>query len=830
MKKWISIIGIILGGLILVGGGGGTLWFQQAIKKSLPQTSGEVVLKGLKEDVEIIRDTYGVPHIYAKNEPDLYFALGYAMAQDRLWQMEFYRRLGHGRLSEVLGKDLVKVDRFFRMLTAGGWNKKVHSEITFLPKSFAEGVNAYLETHPDRLPFEFKVLGLKPEPWDAADYLAILKVINWGLSVGWKVDLTAAKILEKLGSEKMKEAFPTWPEDAPMIIPEERIALAEFSAPLLEIMRLVERLTAFSVASASNNWVISGKKSVTGKPILANDPHLGLTNPSFWWEVHMVCPTIDVSGFAVPGMAGVASGHNLHVAWGITNVMVDDVDFYIEKINPENPRQYWYKDHWEEMKVREETIRVKGRDPVKTEILLTRHGPVVSDWEKGSKEKAIAARWAFTEGLQPAQASYLLAKAKDIQGVKEALRYWELPCQNFVFADDKGNIGYWCCATIPLRSKGDGILPMPGWTDEYEWKGTVPFAERPHRINPPEGFIATANNKVVSDRYPYLIGHYWEPTDRITRIRQLLKAKEKLSVDDFKRMHQDVYCVLASEITPKMINVLERRFSEKEAKRAKDILAKWDFIMNKDSVGACLFEVTFRKMLDNIFKDELGEELFNEYLKTSVFPPRALRRMVEKGSSLWFGKKTLDDILALSMKQMFSELRQVNGGDMTQWTWGKIHSLTFEHALGKKKPLSWIFNLGPFSVGGSHLTINMRQYPYEKPYRANHGVSMRIIVDLSNTEGSFRVLPTGESGHLGSPHHKDQTDLYLRGRYHPGWTDRREVEKNSEAKLILRPKFNTNVTNKVTSPPPSPCGVVEFTPQGKPSPLEGEGRVGGKKN
>jgi penicillin amidase len=802
MKKWIAIIGVILVGVILVVGGGGYLWFQRAIKNSLPQTSGEVNLRRLKEDVEILRDTYGVPHIYAKNEPDLYFALGYAMAQDRLWQMEFFRRLGHGRLSEVLGKDLVKVDRFFRMLTAAGLNKDIPSGLAFLPKSFANGVNAYLETHPDRLPFEFKVLGYNPEPWDAEDYLAILKVLNWGLGMGWKVDLTAAKMLEKLGSEKMKEAFPIWPNDAPLIIPEKNRALSEISTSLFETLRLVEKVTAFSGVSASNNWVVSGKKSVTGKPILGNDPHLGLTNPSFWWEVQMVCPTLNVSGFAVPGVPGVASGHNLHVAWGITNVMVDDVDFYIEKINPVNPRQYWYKDRWVEMKVRGETIRVKGRDSVKTEILLTRHGPIVTDWEKGSKEKAISARWAFTEGLQPAQASYLLAKAKDMQGVKEALRYWELPCQNFVFADDQGNIGYWCCATIPKRLKGDGILPMPGWTDEYEWKGYVPFEERPHRINPREGFIATANNKVVGDDYPYLIGHYWEPMDRITRICQLLECKEKLSVDDFKRMQQDVYCVLASEMTPKMVNVLERRFSDEEAKRAKDILSKWDFVMNRDSVGACLFEVTFRKMLDNIFKDELGEELFNEYLKTSVFPPRALRMMIEKGSSLWFGKKTLDDILALSMKQMFSELRQVVGGDMNKWTWGKIHSLTFEHPLGRKKPLSWIFNLGPFPVGGSKLTINMRQYPYEKPYRANHGVSMRMIVDLSNMEGSCRVLPTGESGHLASQHHKDQTDLYLSGRYHPEWTDRREAEKNSEAKLTLRPRFNTNAINKVTSPPP----------------------------
>ena len=458
MKKWIFIIGMIFLGLILVVALGGYIWFERTTRRSLPQTSGEIALAGLKEGVEIIRDTYGVPHIYAKNEPDLYFALGYAMAQDRLWQMEFLRRLGHGQLSEILGEELVKVDRYFRTIAAAGVNRKIPKDLAFFPKSFADGVNAYLKTHSDRLSLEFKLLGHKPQPWTDEDYVAILKVVNWGLSEGWKMDLTAAGILEKVGMEKWREAFPVWPDHAPLIVPEPLRGLSELSAPFLRTILFAERLTGFSASAASNNWVVSGKKSVTGKPILANDPHLGLTNPSFWWEAHMVCPTINVSGFAIPGVPGIPIGHNLDVAWGVTNVMVDDVDFYVEKINPENPRQYWFKGRWEDMKVKEETIRVKGREPVKVEILLTRHGPIVTDG-KGSNGKAFSARWAFTEGVQPAQAAYLLAKAKNIQEVKEALKYWELPCQNFVFADVNGNIGYWCCATIPIRSKDLEFCP-----------------------------------------------------------------------------------------------------------------------------------------------------------------------------------------------------------------------------------------------------------------------------------------------------------------------------------------------------------------------------------
>jgi penicillin amidase len=795
MKKWFFFIFLIVLVLIVVIGAGGYLWLQHRLTKSLPQTSGEIAVMDLREDVEIIRDTYGVPHIYATNESDLFFALGYAMAQDRFWQMEFFRRLGQGRLSEIFGKDFVTVDRYFRMITATGVNANPPVEFAFIPQSFAEGINAYLETHPDRLPFEFTVLGYKPEPWEFDDYLAIVKVINWALSVGWKVDLTAARILEKVGEQNFREALPAWPDDAPLIITKEGETLSVSSNPTLETIRVLDRLITLPFAAASNNWAIAGGRSVTEKPLLANDPHLELTNPSLWWEVHLVCPSINASGFALPGAPGIGIGHNRNVAWGVTNVMVDDVDFYIERINPENPRQYWYEDHWEDMKVIAETIQAKGGDPLTTEILVTRHGPIVNEVKEGSKERPLAARWAFTEGLQPIKAGYLLVKAEDIQEVKEALRYWELPSQNFVFADAKGNIGYWCCATVPIRPRGDGILPMPGWNGEYEWKEYVPFDERPHLINPQEGFVATANNKIAGEDYPYMISHYWEPPDRITRIRQLLTTTQKLSIEDLKRMQQDVYSVLASEITPHMIQVLEQRFSDNEATKAKAMLSQWDFIMAKDSVGACLFEVTFRKMMENIFKDELGEELFKEYLKMFMFPPRAIRMMVRKGTSPWFddvntpAREDMEDIIARSLNQALAELKEVIGSDMDKWTWGHIHTLTFEHVLGKKKPLDRIFNLGPFPIGGSHLTINNKFYYYDKPYHACLGASARLIVDLSNIDNSLHVLPSGESGHLQSPHHRDQIDLYLNGGYHSAWTDRKELEKHREETLILNPKL-----------------------------------------
>ena len=791
--KWLKRVGVVLLILVVLIAGGGWAWLQWSLKASLPRTDGEIRVAGLGEPVEIVRDTYGVPHIYARNEPDLYFGFGYAMAQDRFWQMEFMRRLGRGRLSEIFGSDLVKADRYFRTLTAGGLNKTQPPEQVPLLRAFTQGVNAYLQTHADRLPFEFTLLRHRPEPWDPEDHLAVLTVMNWSLSSGLSADLTAAEVLEKVGPEMLRDAFPEWAADAPLIMADAEDALRRAAAFSREALHLVRHFLPTAGAAASNNWVVAGRKSASGKPILANDTHLGLSNPSMWWEVHLVCPTINAAGFAIPGIPGIAIGHNADTAWGITNVMVDDADFYVEKINPQNPHESWYLDRWESMRIVKETIRVKGGDPVEAEIRLTRHGPILQGAGEAGEERAVSLRWAFTEGLQPVQAGYELLKAGDVSAVTEALRHWELPSQNFVFADRQGNIGFWTCATIPIRPGKDGLLPLPGWTGENEWQGYVPFDERPHLINPAAGYLATANGRVAGEDYPHYISLYWEPEDRISRIRQLLEAKEKVGVEDIQAMHQDIHCLLAAELTPLMVQVLESRLTDEPARRARELLSRWDHRMTQESAAASLFEVTLRTLMEEVFQDEMGPELFAKYLETTTFPARAVRHLIRAKDSRWFDdvrtteKETMEDILARSLGRALAELKQRLGEDVAKWRWDRIHTLTFEHALGKKKPLDRLFNLGPYPVPGNHLTVNKKQYDYVKPYHANHGVSMRMIVDFSNPAGALHVLPTGESGHRKSLHHQDQVPLYLEGRYHPAWTDRGELEANRTATLVLKP-------------------------------------------
>ncbi len=528
-------------------------------------------------------------------------------------------------------------------------------------------------------------------------------------------------------------------------------------------------------------------------PILCNDTHLALTNPGFWWEVDLNCPTIHASGFVVPGVPGLAIGHNRNVAWGVTNVMVDDVDFYVEKLNPKNPREYWFVDHWEDIKVIRETIKIKGGRSVQKQILLTRHGPILPKSINTKTGQAISQRWAFNDGLQPGRAGYALLKAKTLEDVIDALQYWELPSQNFVFADTQGNIGYWCCATVPIRKKGNGFLPVPGWTGEYEWEGYVPFNKRPHIINPVQGFIASANNKVTDNSYPYVIGNYWEPMDRISRITQLLKAKYKLSIQDMKAIQNDTFCPLASELTPKFLKVLKANPDQEGFSDAARILGNWDFAMAAHSPGASIFEVTFRRLMDNIFRDEMGDELYEQYLKTVTFPPRAIRAICRKGKSPWFDnvntnkKESMQDIIKLSLEQALHQLKSQMGSDMSKWDWGKVHTLTYSHVLGKKKPLNLLFNIGPFPVPGNHLTVNKKQYPYTKPFFVDHGVSQRMIVPLSHPQNALHVLPVGESGMLNSPHYKDQIPLYLGGKYHNALADASLLKGREEGTLILKP-------------------------------------------
>ncbi len=795
--KWLLIGSLGFAVMVIVAMATAALWYRTTVARSQPQISGSINVAGIVDRVEIIRDIHGVPHIFARNEPDLFFAMGYAMAQDRLWQLDLFRRVGAGRLAEILGPEAIEIDRYFRSLSAAQKNRSLPHDLAFMVDSFSAGINAYIDDHNDRLPLEFKLLGYRPEPWNPQDYFSVYTLINWGLSIGWRVDLIAAGVLRKVGEERFLAAFPTATETDLSILSEIRQTLPNVFSPAQSVVAAVTRLPGFTPGPASNNWVISAKRSDTGQPLLANDTHMALTNPSLWWEVHLACPTIEAAGFAIPGLPGLPVGRNRHVAWGVTNVMVDDVDFYIEQLNPQNPLKYLYADRWEDMRTQVERIRVKGAEPVEFNVQLTRHGPVIASADSDADipaDKVVSARWTVFEVDGPARAAYLLLKSGDAAGVVAALAHWYAPGQNFVFADTGGTIGYQCSAAIPIRPRGNGLLPLPGWTGTNEWSGFIAFDKLPHISDPAEGYIASANNPVTGGDYPHVIGTYWEPTDRISRIRHLLEANQRLSVADMMSMQSDITPPMAAELTAAMLRILEENPHIFPDPRIREILGKWDLQMTRGSSAAALVETTYLKLLENIFQDELGAELYARYIGLTIFAPRALRQILKSGRSAWLDDirtseaETLTDAIEKSMHQAVAHLRERLGPKVESWTWGHLHTLTFRHILGERKPLNRLLDLGPYPTSGSHLTVNKKQYDYTAPFAVKEGVSQRMIVDLAAPETAFHVLPTGQSGLLGNPHYQDQVALYLDGRYHPSWLNQADINRHAEASLVLLPR------------------------------------------
>ena len=771
----------------------------RTVKRPLPKTKGTVSLVGLNSQVRVYRDEYGIPHIFAEDEDDLYFAVGYIMAGDRLWQMDLLRRAASGKLAEIFGKGAIQSDKFLLTLglkrTAQEILKHLSPVSRRILEAYSRGVNAFIRRAKNKLPLEFTLLNYKPEEWRIEDSIAIARLLAWGLSFSWGVDLLLAELREKLGEEKAGELFPDYPEDWPTIV----FPFTRLSERLWALDGEVRSLVGMNgFCPGSNSWVVAGEKSTTGKPILANDPHLELTAPSKWYELHVKAKDLDVAGVALVGLPQIVIGHNRRIAWGLTNGMLDDADFFIEKINPRNPNQYWYQNRWEDMEIIQEMIRVRKDTTVSLQIRLTRHGPVISDLHELLKDskKVVSLKWVGHQVGDEFLAFYRINKARNWEEFTAALRNLKVPGQNVVYADVDGNIGYWYAAAIPIRKKGKGALPCPGWTRDYEWTGFVPFEELPHLFNPPEHFIATANNKVVGRGYPYPISNLWEPPSRIERIREVLQQKEKFSVADFKILQTDQLSPLARRLIPYILKVLEKeRVKDEKLQQIYIHLKGWDFQERKESTAAAIFNVFMVKFLENTFKDEIGEKLYKNFLKLPSLPLKAIRRILSSESHSWFDDvttpdtvETMDDVILRSLNQTITFLREKIGEEIIDWRWDKLHTVTFRHVLGAEGPAKRAFNVGPFPAGGSYTTLNNGGYSYIKPYDQIIGPSTRQIVDLSDMDKSLAVTPPGQSGHPFSENYRDQVELWLKGLYHPVIMDSARIAGAGYDLLILKPK------------------------------------------
>ncbi len=770
------------------------------VTKSLPDLDRPEVVPVLRQPVTVYFDDYGVPHVYAENDTDLYRAAGFLCARDRFWQMEFFRRLVSGRLSEILGDKVLSEDRFFR--TLGFYRAAERIAAALAPESrlalqaFAEGINAYLAAYRDRLPVEFSILDFQPEPWEITDSIAFMRFMGFQLSFAWHSELVYSQVAARLGEQRARELFPGYDADAPAILAgSEELWDRGFAGVLRQFHQALQASGLPFTIAASNSWVVSAAKSTTGKPILANDPHLGLALPSVWYEMHLVSPTVDVAGVALPLAPGIVIGQNRAIAWGLTNGMVDDADFYIERIHPQDSTQYWDGRRWQKMQVVQEWIRVKGRDdPVPLTVRITRHGPIVSDVHPAwpSDSLALSFRWTGYEVSDEVAAFWKLNRADSWDAFVEALRRFRTPCQNIIYADTAGTIGYYAAGAVPIRRDGGGFAVYRGWQREGDWLGMIPFERMPHAKNPPRGYIATANNLMQRD-FPYYLGNGWEPDSRIRRITTLLEEKERLSPEDFMRIQLDVVSEQARKTFPLMLESLANAELNEQERKLVKLLQEWDFAETRESAAASVYHVWFSKLLEAALKDELGDTLFNEFRYWSNFPIRAMEYLLRHPQSRWWddagtdSRERRNDVVAAQFRATLAQLREQLGDGPGFWEWGRLHTLTVQHVLGQVPALSRVFNRGPFPMPGSASTIPKAEYSFQKPFAVKVGASVRQIVDLARPDAAYRVLPGGQSGQPFSPHYADQLDLWLQGKYRHVRLNRSHIRQTAAAMQRLVP-------------------------------------------
>ena len=799
------------------------------MRRPLPRKKGELHLRGLHEPVEVITDRYGVPHIYAQNEDDLYFAQGYIHAQERLWQMELNRRIGSGRLAEIFGEVAIETDRFARRLgmhraaaAAAGQLPEHSKHILDVYAAYAQGVNAYIKHNRNNLPIEFTLLRFKPGPWEIKDSIQWSKVMGWNLGGNWETEVIRARIVAKLGSERAAKLEAGYDPNHPLIIPP-GVEYQGINLGMLEQYEQLKLLSGFGMLGASNNWVVDGTMTTTGLPILCNDPHLGQQAPSIWYECHLVAGDIDVIGVSFPGTPGIVIGHNQDIAWGLTNAVSDVEDLYIENFNPQNPYQYEYMGKWEDAQVLREEIKVKGAiAPIIEEVRITRHGPILTsisqpvqkdlpsqDGKQGTGgepvELPLAIRWTGLEKHDIISAVQKMNRVTNWGEFHDALREWDEPPQNVVYADIQGNIGYVMAGAIPIRARGQALLPSPGWTGEYEWEGYIPFDELPQTFNPEQHFIATANNRVVDDTYPYYITNEWRNGYRAQRIRDLLTSKGKLALSDMANIQADQYSLPAVEIVP---HILKLKGDTALEKSALDVLRTWNYILAPDSAAAAIYTMFLFKLERIVFGAWLGDEetLMHSYLGVSTtvlalencYSSRSkplLIRLLNEHNDSWFadsviynGPNSWDEALTRAFQAAIEELQEKLGSDVSRWKYGAIHKMTYSHPLGMIKPFDRIFNRGPYPVGGDIDTINMGASLPNQLDTVITVPSYRQIVNLAELKASLSGLAPGQSGHPASKHYADFIKPWLNVEHHPQLFERTMIEENAEGRVRMMPE------------------------------------------
>ncbi len=755
---------------------------------TLSRTEGSIKLKGLNQPVKVLRDEWGVAHIYAETQDDLFFAQGFVAAQDRLWQMDLWRRVGEGKLAEVLGPSAVERDKFARLIRYRGDLKAEYE--SYAPdakpiiEAFVRGVNANIELSKDRLPIEFQLTGIKPEPWTPE--VCLTRMAGYVMTRNASSEVLRARLVREFGKEFVDEWIETEPKRK-IEVPE-GLDLEGIDAKILAAANAAGGSVNFNPPTpnpndGSNNWVIDGTMSATGKPILANDPHRAIALPSLRYLVHLVGPGWNVIGAGEPALPGVAAGHNERVGFGFTIVGIDQQDLYVEEVNPANPNEYRWKGRWEKMRVEREQIKVKGEaQPREVELKFTVHGPVLH--EDKERHRAYALRWV---GSEPGTAGYLASLSLNrVQNWKEflkAMERWKVPSENLVYADVDGNIGWVAAGMAPVRKGWSGLLPVPGAAGKYEWQGFLPVSALPQVYNPAKHFIATANHNILPPGYEHELGYEWASPLRFLRISEVLgSATGKFSVADFESLQHDEVSLLARQLTTVL---REAKGASAQLQPFVEMLTRWDCRLSKDSAAAALFELWLPNLVPAVFKPHVPAKAW-----PSVGSSRLLGKTIEAlraPQPRWFGENARegrDAALLRSLENAVNDARSRLGADSSSWRWGALHIAPFTHALSTNAERRALFDLPAVERGGDGNTVNNTS---GGGFRQNHGASFREILDVSDWDRSVATSVPGQSGQPGSKHYGDLLPLWAEGKYFPLLYSKQKIEAMAKERLTLGP-------------------------------------------
>ncbi|MGJ8732013.1 MAG: penicillin acylase family protein [Cellulophaga sp.] len=792
LKKILKITIPILGLLVL-----GLCIFLYSLT---PVYEGEANLKNLSENVDVYYDSYGIPHIYGVSEKDATRALGYVHAQDRLWQMELLRRISAGQLSEIFGEDLVETDKLFLALGIDDYSKETvanldpNSDYVQLTEAYLDGINQFIEEGPT--PVEFYLTGVKKRPFELKDVYNTIGYIGFSFAMAHKTDPFLTTIKDKLGAAYLQdlsiETIPTstYIKNYNPLKDTLQLGLSSKLASALKDLPL-------PMFEGSNSWVISPEKTKNGNVILANDPHIGFSQPSVWYEAHISTPTYKKYGYHLAGVPFPLLAHSRQLAYGLTMFENDDVDFYFEETNPQDSTLYRTENGWEKYTYKEKIIKVKGEDDVKFTVKSTRHGAVVNNVTASvTEEKPVTISWIYTKVENKLlSALYGMSHSETMNTFKRHLEDIHAPGLNIMYGDAEGNVAWWATAKLyKMPDSTNTKLILDGASGKQERGEFLDFSENPHAENPPWNYVYSANNQPDTVNGLFFPGYYL-PENRAKRIVELLKPKNDWDKEAVSKMITDVTSAVDPSLATSMAKDLDITNLDKSYIKLLDDLSKWEGEATVNSVESSVYQRWVFYMLKNTFKDELGDELFTQLLSTH-FHKRLIAPLVNNTASIWWDNvatekvETSKDILQISFEQAVASLEKQFGKDISTWTWGKIHTLEHEHPIGKVETLRKYFNVGPFPINGTKEVINNMSFTYDETgeYKVTSGPSTRRVIDFSDIENSISILPTGQSGNPFSSHYNDQAKMYNKGEFRKMMMNKEEIISTKKSLLIFKPE------------------------------------------